>query len=54
MIAEILDRVPAMTQLSEQTLYTIAHDIAQFREYTQDEVICNQDTDSYYNICYQL
>ena len=46
LIVEMLDRVPTMTQLSEQTLYTIAHDIAQVREYAQDEVICNQDTDS--------
>jgi hypothetical protein len=41
LIADMLDEAPSMSELSEQTLFTIAHDIAKFREYKDGEVITN-------------
>jgi len=38
-IADILDKDQYLTQLSEQTLFTIAHDIGRLREYQNGEVI---------------
>ena len=35
----MLDKDQYLTQLSEQTLFTIAHDIARLREYQEGEVI---------------
>lgn len=40
-IADLLDQAPFLQDLSEQTLFTIAHDIAQFREYRHGELIVN-------------
>lgn len=37
----MLDKVPQFSELSEQTLFTIAHDIAQFKEYRDGETIMN-------------
>ncbi len=53
LIADMLDEAPSMSELSEQTLFTIAHDIAKFREYKDGEVITNQDRDSIYNLMFQ-
>lgn len=39
LIADILDEVPTFSELSEQTIFTIAHDIAKFREYKDGETI---------------
>jgi hypothetical protein len=39
LIADMLDKDQYLTQLSEQTLFTIAHDIAKLREYQDGEVI---------------
>jgi hypothetical protein len=39
LIADMLDKDQYLTQLSEQTLFTIAHDIARLREYQEGEVI---------------
>lgn len=36
--------------MSEQTLFTIAHDIATFKEYSPNELIVAQDVMSVYNI----
>ena len=35
LIADMLDEAPSLSELSEQTLFTIAHDIARFREYRE-------------------
>lgn len=53
LIADILDEAPSLSELSEQTLFTIAHDIARFREYKEGEVIVHQDRDSIYNLHFQ-
>jgi len=50
LIADILNEVPCLNELSEQTLFTIAHDIARFREYKDGEMIIPQDRDSNYNL----
>jgi hypothetical protein len=39
LVADLLDKVPGFTELSEQTLFTIAHDIAKFKEYSDGDVI---------------
>lgn len=39
MIADMLDEAPSLSELSEQALFTIAHDIARFREYKDGEII---------------
>ena len=52
LIADMLDKVPQFSELSEQTLFTIAHDIAQFKEYRDGETIMNQDNNSIYNLLY--
>ena len=49
-VADMLDKVPAMSELSEQTLFTIAHDIAKFRSYSEGEIIIHQDQQSAYNL----
>lgn len=36
--------------MSEQTLFTIAHDIALFKEYGPKEMIVAQDINSIYNL----
>jgi hypothetical protein len=41
-----------MREVSEQTQYTIACDIAQFKEYAPGEIIVNQDLNSQYNLYY--
>ncbi len=41
-----------MKDFTEQTLYTIACDIAQFKEYLPGEIIVNQDSNSQYNLGY--
>lgn len=41
LIADLLNQAPILQDLSEQTLFTIAHDIAQFREYRAGETIVN-------------
>lgn len=50
LVADLLDKVPGFSELSEQTLFTIAHDIAKFKEFTDGEVIVHQDRDSIYNL----
>lgn len=52
LIADMLDKVPQLSELSEQSLFTIAHDIAKFREYRNEETIVCQDNDSVYNLLY--
>ena len=42
-----------MSNLSEQSIFTIAHDIGEFKEFHHGETIVNQDTDSLYNFKYQ-
>jgi len=53
LIADMLDEAPSLSELSEQTLFTIAHDIAKFREYKDGETIVHQDRDSIYNLNFQ-
>jgi hypothetical protein len=50
LVADLLDKVPGFSELSEQTLFTIAHDIAKFKEFSDGEVIVHQDRDSIYNL----
>jgi len=38
--------------MTEQTLYTIACDIATFKEYLPGDVIVNQDRNSPYNLSF--
>ena len=40
-VAFFLKQVPIWKELSEQTIYTIAHDIAKFREFHEGETICH-------------
>lgn len=54
LISDMLDKIPQLTELSEQTLFTIAHDIAKFREYHDGEVIVYQDHMSEYNLSHQI
>ena len=53
LIADMLDEAPSLSELSEQTLFTIAHDIARFREYKEGQIIVHQDRDSVYNLLFQ-
>ena len=53
LVAEILQKCPSLKCVSEQTIHTIASDVAEFREYKPNELIMAQDTDSPYNIVYQ-
>jgi CRP-like cAMP-binding protein len=39
LVADILDEAPHLSELSEQALFTIAHDIARFREYRDGDII---------------
>ncbi len=41
-----------LSQLSEQTLYTIANDMAEFKEFEDGETIVHQDQKSNYNLSY--
>ena len=52
-IVEFLNMNEAFKKVSEQTIYTIAHDIAKFKEYQVDDVIVKQDIKSYYNLAHQ-
>ena len=42
-----------LSTISEQTMYTIAHDIAKFKEYNDGEVIMRQDHASIYDLQYK-
>ena len=53
-VVDLLDNNENFKILSEQTRYTIAHDIAKFREYKPGETIVRQDINSYYNINHKL
>lgn len=53
LIADLLNETPQISELSEQTLFTIANDICEFRDYTSEEIICKQDNFSKYNLLYQ-
>ena len=48
----MLKTAPGMAKMSEQTLYTIAHDMAEFKEFDDGEVIVHQDQKSCYNLHY--
>lgn len=52
LVHQLIVKCPSFKLMTEQTLYTIACDIATFREYQPGEVIVNQDSDSPYNIMY--
>jgi hypothetical protein len=49
-VHDLLKKCPAFNMVTEQTLYTIACDIAEFREYQPGDVICQQDLTSPYNL----
>ena len=49
-VEEMLMKSPGMNGLSEQTMYTIAHDIARFKEYQDGEIIVRQDHSSIYDL----
>lgn len=38
-VADIIDKAPYLSEMSEQSIFTIAHDIAQFREFKDNETI---------------
>lgn len=49
-VADMLQQTNGFTQMSEQTLFTIAHDVAVFKEYGPKELITAQDVNSVYNL----
>ena len=51
-VVEMLSAGPGFSRMSEQTLYTIANDMAEFKEYEDGEVIVRQDQKSGYNLNY--
>ncbi len=51
-LVELLKNGTGLSLLSEQTLYTIANDMAEFKEYEDGEVIVRQDQKSNYNLNY--
>ena len=48
----MLSAGPGFSRMSEQTLFTIANDMAEFKEYEDGEVIVHQDQKSGYNLNY--
>ena len=40
LVTSLLEKCPAFKNVTEQTLYTIACDVAEFREYQPGDVIC--------------
>ena len=50
LVAEILQKCPQFRVMSEQTLFTIANDIAEFKEFQPGEIIVEQDLKSPYNL----
>ena len=53
-VVNMLKMAPGMAKMSEQTLYSIAYDMAEFKEYDDGEVIVHQDQKSCYNLHYLL
>ena len=49
-VSKMLMESPGLQGISEQTMYTIAHDIARFREFQDGEVIIRQDHSSIYDL----
>ena len=52
LVADLIDRAPQLCELSEQTIFTIAHDIVEFKDFREGEVIVQQDENSIFNILY--
>ena len=42
-VEDMIRKSPCLSSISEQTMYTIAHDIARFKEYNDGELIIRQD-----------
>ena len=53
-VADMLQQTSGFSQMSEQTLFTIAHDIAVLKEYGEKEIIISQDIKSVYNLNRQI
>ena len=53
-IADMIDKSSSFCELSEQTIFTIAHDIAKLKEFREGEVIVYQNSSSEYNLKRQL
>mmetsp|Transcript_5999 Transcript_5999/g.7086 ORF Transcript_5999/g.7086 Transcript_5999/m.7086 type:complete len:141 (+) Transcript_5999:130-552(+) len=51
-VVEMVQQSGGFSQMSEQTLYTIANDLAQFKEFEDGEVIVHQDQKSKINLHY--
>lgn len=49
-VVALLHNNPTMKKLSEQTLFSIAYDMAEFKEYEEGETIVHQDRKSHYNL----
>lgn len=52
LVYQLILKCPSFNLMTEQTLYTIACDVATFKEYQPGEVIVNQDNNSPYNLTY--
>jgi hypothetical protein len=53
LVADILDKVPGFSELSEQSLFTIANEIGIIREYQSGQIIQHQCRNSMYNLQHQ-
>lgn len=52
-VVDLVKEAKGFKGLSEQTFYTIAHDLAILKEYDPGETIVHQDLKSFYNLGYQ-
>ncbi len=50
LVAQMIKQCPCFSKITEQTLYTLACDVATFKEYAAGETIIGQDHDSPYNL----
>lgn len=50
LVAQLIMKSPCFCKITEQTLYTLAYDVATFKEYAVGETILGQDHDSPYNL----
>ena len=52
-VEHMIRKSPCLSTISEQSMYTIAHDIARFKEFNDGELIIRQDHSSIYDLQYK-
>lgn len=50
LVSQMIKNCPCFSKITEQTLFTLACDVATFKEYAPGETIMVQDHDSPYNL----